>query len=131
MERPQKSWDEWDTKPISLPTRNPKSQRFHDLLKEMGELHDRKQADYGNPDDPFANVRASDDFGIPAWIGAVIRMNDKMRRLQTASRRTLEKVYTDDGRTVVRMANESVTDSFLDLAVYALIGLLLFEEDEL
>jgi hypothetical protein len=93
------------------------SMRFHELLQEMGELHDKKQADYGRPDDPFANVRASEDFGITGWIGCMMRANDKMRRLQTAAK----------GSTLL---NEGVRDSLMDLAVYSLIGLILYEEDK-
>jgi len=89
--------------------------RFHALLEEIGKLHDKKQLDYGREHDPFANVRASDDFGVPGWIGALIRANDKMRRLQKAARGGA-------------LANESVEDSFMDLAVYALIGLILYRE---
>jgi len=89
--------------------------RFHALLRRLGELHDRKQEDYGREGDPFANVRASEDFGIPGWIGCLVRMNDKMRRLMKAAR----------GGT---LANESVEDSFLDLAVYAIIGYILYRE---
>ena len=39
--------------------------------------------DYGREGDPFANVRASEEFGIPAWLGAVLRGNDKVSRLRT------------------------------------------------
>lgn len=89
--------------------------RFHAALREIAALHDAKQADYGKDRDPFANVRASEDFGIPGWVGCVVRANDKMRRLQQAAL----------GRT---LRNESVEDSLLDLATYALIGLVLFRE---
>ena len=95
--------------------RNPKSARFHEILKELGDLHDKKQMDYGRAADPFANVRATEGFGVPAWVGAAMRANDKMIRIQKfAQDKTL--------------ANESVEDSFRDLAVYAVIGLVLFEE---
>lgn len=91
--------------------------RFHSLLREMGDLHDRKQADYGRETDPFANVRASADFGIAPWVGAMVRANDKMQRL---------KGYAQGNE----LANESARDSFMDLAVYALIGLILHDEQE-
>lgn len=90
-------------------------QGFHDLLKEIGDLHDKKQQDYGREGDPFANVRSSIEWGIPPWVGALVRANDKVKRLQKAAR----------GGT---MANESVEDSMMDLAVYALIALRLFRE---
>lgn len=93
------------------------SERFHELLDEIGELHDKKQSDYGRPTDPFANVRASEDFGVEGWVGALVRANDKMRRLQKAAQ----------GGT---LANEGVVDSLMDLAVYALIALVLYEEGE-
>lgn len=93
------------------------SKRFHEILKVMGELHDKKQKDYGTPADPFANVRASTDFGIPAWVGCMVRANDKIVRLKT---------YAKTGN----LSNEGVEDSFMDLAVYAIIGLCLFEESK-
>ena len=86
---------------------HPSNKRFLELLDEMRELSARKQADYGKAVDPFANVRASEDFGIPGWVGSVMRMNDKMRRLQTASHKTLTKKYNEHGNTVVTLANES------------------------
>jgi hypothetical protein len=88
---------------------------LHAELKLLGELHDRKQQDYGTDADPFANVRASEEFGIPAWMGAVLRGNDKMSRLKT---------YAKKGT----LANEGVEDSLRDMAVYALIALVLFRE---
>jgi len=96
--------------------RHPLSDRFHELLKEIGELHDKKQADYGREGDPFANVRGSEEWGIEGWVGAMVRLNDKLRRLQAyAKKGTLE--------------NEGVEDSFKDMAVYALIALCLWEEE--
>jgi hypothetical protein len=91
------------------------SLRFSELLKEMDALHIKKGADYGLADDPFSNVRATEEWGQPAWVGAMIRATDKMRRLQKVAQ----------GGT---LSNESARDSFLDLAVYALIGLVLYEE---
>src|SRR5712664_17156 len=65
-----------ETRPMP-PTRHPNSARFHEILREAGELHDKKQADYGRGQDPFANVNASAEFGVKPWIGAYIRLNDK------------------------------------------------------
>lgn len=98
-----------------IPERHPSSARFHAILHELGALHDRKQADYGRGNDPFANVRGSSAWGIPEWVGAMIRAADKVRRLETFARRG-------------SLANESAVDSFADLAVYAVIALVLYEE---
>jgi hypothetical protein len=96
--------------------RHPNSARFHELLAEVGCLHDQKQADYGRGDDPFANVRASTDWAMPAWVGAMIRATDKVRRLQTFARKG-------------ELRNEAVVDAFMDLACYALIARVLYEEE--
>jgi len=97
--------------------RHPLSQRFHDILGDLGELHDQKQKDYGRVNDPFANVRASADWGIRPWIGAMARASDKLRRLQKYA-------------VVGSLANETVEDSFRDLAVYAVIAFVLYEEEQ-
>jgi len=106
--------------PVEGPTephRHPLSQRFHEILDELGELHDRKQQDYGVENDPFANVRSSEAFGIPGWVGAALRGNDKMKRIQAFALKGA-------------LANESLEDSLRDLAVYAIIALVLLEEGE-
>lgn len=101
--------------PDLTPARHPLSARLHELLDEAGRLHDAKQADYGTDDDPFANVRASIEWGAPGWVGTMIRATDKLRRLQAFARKG-------------ELENEGAADSFMDLAVYALIARVLFEE---
>jgi hypothetical protein len=98
------------------PTRHPNSARFHEILEHLGALHDQKQADYGRDDDPFHNVRATQEWGIPAWGGSMIGATDKVRRVQTMARRG-------------ELANESVLDAFDDLAVYAIIARVLYEQE--
>src|SRR5690242_17304678 len=97
--------------------RHPDSVRFHEILREMAVLHDKKQRDYGSNEDPFANVQASTEWGVPAWQGAMIRACDKVKRLQT---------FADKGE----LANESVVDAFNDLAVYAVIARVLYERED-
>ena len=98
--------------------------KFFSLLSELAELHSKKAQAYGLHnaedqgfiDDPLANARyASPDFGVEPWVYALIRANEKMRRLQAY-------ILTDD------QAEENVRDSFLDLASQALIGLIMWEE---
>lgn len=85
------------------------------IVDEIVAMHDKKQKDYGTDGDPFANVRASEDFGIPGWQGCMMRANDKMKRIQSfAQKGSLE--------------NESLEDSLLDLAVYSIIALVLRRE---
>lgn len=95
--------------------RHPAAQQFHDFCDQMKAMHDKKQQDYGQDNDPFANVRSTEEWGQPAWVGAMIRATDKLRRLQKVAQ----------GGT---LSNEGVEDSFMDLAVYTIIGLVLYQE---
>ena len=94
---------------------HPSSKRFHEILSELATLHDKKSADYGRGDDPFANVRASEEWGVEPWVGAMVRATDKVRRLQS---------LIQNGK----LENESAEDSLRDLAVYSVIALVLFEQ---
>jgi uncharacterized C2H2 Zn-finger protein len=95
-------------------TRHPNSARFHELLLELADLHDKKQKDYGRGDDPFANIRSSAEWGVAPWVGALIRLNDKVRRLQAFALRG-------------DLSNESAEDSMRDIAVYSVIAMVLYE----
>lgn len=89
---------------------------FDSILAEMSALHNKKGKDYGGATDPYANVRASAEFGVAPWIGALIRLNDKITRLKSFIRRG-------------ELANESALDSIQDIAVYAVIMRVLYEEE--
>jgi hypothetical protein len=97
-----------------VPAAHPSTKRFMEIMEELAALHIQKGKDYGSEADPFANVSSSEDFGIPSWKAAMVRANDKMKRIQR---------YACTGT----LANEGVIDSFNDLAVYAVIGRVLFE----
>jgi len=94
---------------------HPDSQQFMDILDGIKELHLSKSRDYGTADDPFANIKMTEDFGLPAWIGVAIRMQDKMKRLQSAVQQ-----YIKTG--TVNMSHDSLLDDFRDLCNYGGIG---------
>jgi hypothetical protein len=93
------------------------SQRFYELIAEMANVHSNKSADYGRSDDPFFNVRSSTEWGMPAWVGAMLRGTDKIKRLQQ---------FAASGS----LKNESAHDSFIDLANYCIIAAVLMEEED-
>jgi len=90
--------------------------RFHAILAAMAETHAKKVQDYGDGEGDFlSNLRASERMGLPAWKGVLLRMNDKMTRMNN---------FAKNGS----LANESFEDSLLDTACYAVLGLILFRE---
>jgi hypothetical protein len=97
-------------------TRHPSSERFHEILQELGRLHDEKSIGYGTSEDPLANCRASERWGVPGWVGTMVRASDKVQRLQS---------FVQKGS----LPFESIEDSLRDLAVYAVIALVLFEQE--
>ena len=88
-------------------------------MKTIAELHDKKQHDYGADEDIFANFRLSELSGVPAWQGSVIRMGDKYSRISN---------FIKKGE--FKFKEESIKDTLMDMAVYSLITMILFEEAE-
>ena len=92
------------------------SDPFSSILAEMQAMHDRKSQDYGGITGTD-NLRASEGFGIPAWLGAIIRLNDKITRI---------KSFTKNHN----LANESLEDSLIDICVYGVLALQLYRESQ-
>lgn len=90
--------------------------RFYALLEEIATLHSRKNHDYAKSDEPLSNFNRSRALGVEPWRGVLIRMSDKWSRIEQLS-----------GGKVAK--NESLRDSLIDLAVYALIDVLLLEDE--
>ena len=104
--------------PVNWPTTD---DNFSQILSELQALHDRKSADYASDEDPLSNLRGSESYGIPAWIGTQLRLDDKRNRIKKAIRSVLKG-------NKPKMANESLEDSLLDRCVYSIIALQLFRE---
>lgn len=90
---------------------------FIEAIMDTIALHKSKSHDYGSDSDPYANIRSSEDFGIPAWKGALVRSHDKVVRL---------KQFCKSGF----LNHEAAVDSIEDLCVYFPIILMLFREAE-
>lgn len=95
---------------------HPSSQAFYDLCDQLKQIHHTKSIGYGSPDDPLANIRNGATFvGIEPWRAAMVRLSDKVTRLQT---------YCRTGT----LTCESFEDNCIDLASYALLTLLMHRE---
>lgn len=95
------------------------SQEFIDLLFSMQKTHEAKNAGYsgvGNSD-PWANFRMAETFGVSSFKGCLIRMSDKFIRLANV----IKNPANDQ-------VNESVEDTLIDLANYAVIAICLWRE---
>lgn len=91
---------------------------FYKILDELAELHSLKNSDYANRD-PLSNLKMCELGGIPGWKGVIVRLTDKISRLLTFSERESYQVK-----------DESVEDTFKDLAVYGILGLILYRESK-
>lgn len=72
---------------------------FAEILKEMKEIYEAKNHDYGN-----SFEKSIDEFGI---VAAVVRINDKVNRLNTLCKK------------VHKVKDESMLDTLIDLSNYA------------
>ena len=95
------------------------SERFYELLNNMKAVHDAKRHDYANTDDVFANFRTCEQAGIPAWKGCCVRIGDKFSRIMGFAKK--EKLKVKD---------ESIKDTLIDMANYSRIALILYEEEQ-
>jgi len=91
------------------------SPEFITVLEGIKELHQSKSRDYGTNADPLANIKGSEAFGLPSWIGVSIRIQDKMFRIQSAVQQYLEF-------GTVSMSHDSLEDDFKDICSYGAIG---------
>ena len=98
---------------------NKQSKRFYEIIDVIKTLHDKKRHDYGANEDIFANFRLSELSGIPAWQGSVVRMGDKYARISN---------FIKKGE--FKFKEESIKDTLMDMAIYSLITMILFEEEE-
>lgn len=92
---------------------NPTEIYTDDFLRITNQMHDtyiKKNHDYGN-----SFGKSMDEFGIAS---AIIRMNDKLERLKTLSKK--ESMVKD----------ESVKDTLLDLANYAIMTVMYLKKHE-
>jgi hypothetical protein len=96
---------------------HPASLRFLEAVEEVRAIHLSKSEDYGSAVDPLANIRNGARFvGIEPWRGCMVRLSDKVTRLETFNR-------------TGKLRHETVEDTLIDLAAYALLALTLYREE--
>lgn len=92
--------------------------RLEQLYADNVEISRRKNSDYANDQDPLQNFRVCEALGIPAEIGLIVRMSDKLMRVTNLVKPGRETMVKD----------ESVLDTLSDLANYAMILRILLEQ---
>lgn len=88
----------------SRPALEENVQRFMDITTNMAKTYAAKNHDYGNSFEQSCNK-----FGI---IAAIVRMGDKMNRLESLAVKKAE------------VKDESIKDTLLDLATYSIMTLM-------
>lgn len=89
-------------------------EEFNSIVTEMAKLHSIKNHDYAG-DQYLSNLTASKRMGLPAWKGTLIRIQDKISRLENFAKQ--DELLVKD---------ESVEDTLKDLAVYSILCLILY-----
>ncbi len=93
--------------------------RFYELLKKMGDVHSAKNHDYAGAHNPLYNFKSVERISMLPSLGIFVRMFDKWSRL--------ENFITSRGELHVK--DEVIADTLIDLANYALLMLILMEEE--
>jgi len=98
--------------------------RYYELLDQMKDIVEKKGSDYdGQTNDSFKNFKSCEDFGVPAFIGVLIRITDKHSRLKQLTAKILRG-------EVPAVTDETFKDTLIDMANYCLICSVLFEDYE-
>lgn len=87
------------------------------ILDNMQSVYEAKDNDYSANGLPMGNLRKCEDAGIDAWRGCLIRIGDKMSRLENFLK---DKEYL--------VVSEKAEDTVVDLANYAILMSCLVEE---
>ena len=87
-----------------------KALTFQEILDKMSEIHSKKNADYG---DSFG-----DTYNKYGFVSALVRLSDKLNRLNSLYR---------SGN--IQVKDESIEDTLLDLANYAVMTLERYSQD--
>ena len=87
------------------------------ILDNMQSVYESKDNDYSATGLPMGNLRKCEDAGIDAWRGCLVRIGDKMSRLENFLK---EKEYL--------VISEKAEDTVIDLANYAILMACLIEE---
>lgn len=77
---------------------------FKQIANGLTELYERKNADYGN-----SFSKTFEEFGMTSTI---VRLSDKLERLKTLSKKEAQ------------VKDESIQDTVMDIAVYAMLTLM-------
>ncbi len=87
---------------------------FHEILDKMSAVHKAKNADYGQSYNLVPQL-----LGIPAHVGILVRMTDKLARACRLAQ----------GRNP-QVADESLVDTLLDLAIYAVLAIMTLTKEK-
>ena len=90
-----------------------------DILDNMQSVYEAKDSDYSATGLPMGNLRKCEDAGIEAWRGCLVRIGDKMSRLENFLK---EKEYL--------VISEKAEDTVIDLANYAILMACLIQESK-
>ena len=127
----KKPWDYRPDKiepaPVCEPGKLYGHPKFYEIMKELKQLHSDKNHDYAGTDDPLRNLTACSRIqvscpkckhthGLEPWIGVLIRLQDKISRLESLA------------GADPKVKGESILDTLNDTAVYAILGRILKEE---
>lgn len=86
------------------------------ILDEMWELHCRKASSYGSDEDPLANLRSGERFGMTAWKRCLVEAESAFYRMEN---------YCNGRNT----SDENAENALMDAAAFSLLGLLFLREE--
>ena len=91
-------------------------ERFREILKELGEMHERDRNHSGGD---LSSFRVCERMGVPAWKGVLVMMGEKMGRLMNVARSENPEVQSG-----------SLAEIFTELAAHSIVARILLEDPQ-
>lgn len=100
---------------------------FYKILDELKELHDRKNSQYANSEDPLGNFRRASKL-VEKLLNPTIENKSLAYRLILMSKQ-IDGVFDMIGESKKNTVDE-IEDKLMDIAVYSIIGIILERNKE-
>lgn len=97
--------------------------RFYEILEELANLHNLKNQDYADNENPLQNFQRTAEL----CKGFITRRNQPLKMALSFMAKQIDAVYKLVGQGQTGKA-ESISDRLRDIAIYSILSMILLEE---
>lgn len=100
--------------------------KFYKIIKELAELHDAKNATYASSENPLGNFTRSSKLAEKLYKPEI--KNKPLAQALSLMAKQIDGVYDIVGENKTELV-EDIKDKLKDIAVYSILCIILYEEE--